>query len=117
MPLIPPFHISSDDEYLLTRGKKWASQVKVGLQYQYVARQKNYNPAEIFTPPPPDYSLFDIHLKYLDNSERHQFEVAIKNLFNTRYSNYLNNLRYFAPQEVGRNWSLQYIYKIREKKN
>ena len=43
-----------------------------------------------------------------DNS----IELKCNNILNQTYSNYLNNLRYFSPQEAGRNITVQYSFNF-----
>lgn len=65
-----------------------------------------------FKAPPSGYFLLDIGL----NFKLRQFDVnlSIQNLLNTRYRNYLNEMRYFAD-EKGRNFlfTINYLFNLK----
>jgi iron complex outermembrane receptor protein len=59
--------------------------------------------------PPAAYSLWGGGVEYA--FAKAKIRLTTQNLFNTRYRNYLNALRFFAD-DVGRNFQLQVIYKF-----
>lgn len=78
------------------------------LGTEYTAMQNDFHPEEHFEQPPPDYWLHFAGLSLSQHDGRQVLELRCDNLLNTRYSNYLNRLRYFTGQEGGRNITLQY---------
>lgn len=114
IPLIPPLHISGESMFTLWKNKKNQTSLRAGINVSHFSEQKRYNPADLFAGPPPGYTLAGALIRYSGKNERNTLELKVTNLFNTRYSSYLNNLRYFAPQEVGRNWILQYRFGINQ---
>jgi iron complex outermembrane receptor protein len=72
----------------------------------HVARQKRAPENEDFAPPPAAYILFDVEAgtTFLLGKQSLDFGIAVQNLFNTAYRDYLNRLRYFS-EEAGRNVS------------
>jgi len=104
---------------------KW-SDFEISLESNYVFRQNEF-PANItvFSPeqqqdvllqintPPDAYHLMSLFSKVqfpIKKKNKLQLALNINNLFNTNYRDYLNRQRYFAD-DLGRNMSLQLIYK------
>ncbi|MFY0631261.1 MAG: TonB-dependent receptor [Flavobacteriaceae bacterium] len=101
---------------------KWSG-LNLELQSEWVFRQNEYpdNNFEAFIPrtnsfilvdistPPPAYHLLnlrgDIDLKISKNYDVN-LSLAVNNLLNTSYREYLNRLRYFAD-DLGRNFMIQ----------
>ena len=67
-----------------------------------------------FKDAPSGYFLFDLAWRF--KLEDFEAGLSIQNVFNTRYRNYLNEMRYFAD-EPGRNFLLTINYLINSKKN
>ncbi|MBC7884975.1 MAG: carboxypeptidase-like regulatory domain-containing protein [Saprospiraceae bacterium] len=104
---IPPLNAFSAINYTLGK-TDFFNELKVGLEGGYTSRQKNVPESEDFLSPPPDYFLVNLSLRLRykkKNNNDVDFNVRIDNLFNKRYRDYLNRLRYFAD-EMGRNISL-----------
>ena len=73
-----------------------------------VARQTRLEPEQDFQPPPPGYGLVNLSLGWerpLPSSRTLHLRAAARNLFNTRYRDYLDRQRYFADA-VGRSLDL-----------
>lgn len=112
IPLIPPFAAGAGLEIRLYKDKKSGKEGIFKVDADHTGRQKRYNAEELFRDPPGSYTLVNISLKIKGKNSRNTYELKCNNVFNTAYSNYLNNLRYFAPQEAGRNIICQYIYNF-----
>jgi iron complex outermembrane receptor protein len=67
-----------------------------------------------FKDPPQDYFLFDASWSFAWKSLN--ASITVKNLFNNRFRDYLNEMRYFAD-EPGRNILFNVIYKFKSKSN
>jgi iron complex outermembrane receptor protein len=67
-----------------------------------------------FKDAPSGYFLFDIAWQL--KSDRFNVGLSIQNVFNTRYRNYLNEMRYFAD-EPGINFLLSINYFLKSKSN
>ena len=121
MPLInmPPVNTTNRVTYT---NEKWHG-LKVWVESQYVFRQNEFPDTnfEIFivetdqnvlvdvSTPPDAYHLINLRGQLdFDISDRSTLEVAlaVNNLFDTSYRNYLNRQRFFAD-DLGRNVSLQ----------
>ena len=83
----------------------------------WVARQENVPPNSDFVPPPPAYSLWNaaLHVKFALKPTSGEattkpsyitLQLAVNNVFDLRYRDYLNRFRYFSD-EIGRNLSLK----------
>ena len=80
----------------------------------WVARQQNVPLNSDFLPPPPAYSLWGAALSLRFDQKGEQPEnkhfvtvnLAVNNLFDVRYRDYLNRFRYFSD-DIGRNVSLK----------
>jgi iron complex outermembrane receptor protein len=60
-------------------------------------------------PPPDGYFLVD--LSWTSNIKRFGFQFQVKNVFNTRYRNYTDRMRYFAD-DLGRNAIVGLSYQL-----
>ncbi|PWJ60345.1 iron complex outermembrane receptor protein [Dyadobacter jejuensis] len=75
----------------------------------WVAQQKRVLPNSDYAPPPPAYSLWNAKLSAelpLSESNKLNISLAVDNLFNTRYRDYMNRLRYYSL-ELGRQVSIR----------
>lgn len=75
------------------------------LAGEYTARQAHWDPEAELAAPPGDYFLVNLRIDtgWKSGGGRTWFTgIAVENLLNVRYRNYLNRLRYFAD-ETGRN--------------
>jgi iron complex outermembrane receptor protein len=73
----------------------------------------NYAVYEDFLPPPPGYFLleFEAGFSLLSGTEKLKFHMAIRNLLNVSYRDYLNRLRYYAD-DTGRSLELRIKYQF-----
>jgi iron complex outermembrane receptor protein len=78
--------------------------VSLGAENLYVAKQTKVPANQDYAPPPGAYSLYNAHLgfKLLLNKTYADVDVAVNNLTNVNYKDYLDRFRYFAA-EPGRN--------------
>lgn len=60
-------------------------------------------------PPPPGYLL--THLNWRSSIKQFELQLRVTNLFNVRYRNYTDRLRYFAD-DLGRNFTLSLSYRL-----
>lgn len=121
LPLIniPPVNTTNRITYT---NEKWHN-LKVSAESQYVFRQNEFpdNNFEIFivetdqnvlvdvSTPPDAYHLINLRGQLdfeVNNKSTLQVALAVNNLFDTSYRNYLNRQRFFAD-DLGRNVSLQ----------
>lgn len=123
---IPPFNTSQEFRWESKQKKGWF----VALKNRYTARQKRY-PNNNFTftqlesgaltatvidisTPPAAFSLWDVNAQIRIQPSPHSFwdfRLAIKNLTNVAYRNYLNRLRFYAD-EMGRNIEIAINYNF-----
>ena len=98
------------------------NQFEIGLESFYSFRQNEFPPnITVFSPeqmqevlleintPPDAYHLMGLYSSVelpLSKSTRLGINLSVDNLFNTKYRDYLNRLRYFAD-DLGRNITLQ----------
>lgn len=104
---MPPFNagfgFSYIDEKLL-----FFKDIKIGFDYTYTAKQNNIVVQEDFTDSPSAFHLLDVNYSFKQNVSKYQLQYLFKveNLFDLRYRDYLNRMRYFAD-ETGRNISMK----------
>jgi len=83
------------------------------ISHQFVARQKRYEASTDYVAPPPEYHLLALYagstlpMKH----QKLSIQVAIENLTNTLYKDYMDRFRYYAHQQ-GRNFSLRLSYNF-----
>jgi iron complex outermembrane receptor protein len=65
-----------------------------------------------FKDAPEGYFLLDFSWKF--NIKDFTASVMVNNVFNKKYRNYLNSMRYFAD-EVGRNFMINLTYSFKNK--
>jgi iron complex outermembrane receptor protein len=85
------------------------------VNYLYVTRQTRYTPNSDFVGPPGSYGLWGLNggTKILlgDGSKSLTVDLAVDNLFNVAYRDYLNRFRYYAD-DIGRNVQLHCIFRF-----
>jgi len=107
LPLValPPFNAFHSIGYVIPL-KKNTMDFQTGIEGLYVGKS-NVHPSQDFLPPPVAYFLVNIYAGM--NIKLHQRTLSIQlrsdNLFNSRYRDYLNRLRYYSDAE-GRSFSL-----------
>ncbi|MGB0242452.1 MAG: TonB-dependent receptor plug domain-containing protein [Bacteroidia bacterium] len=78
----------------------------------YTHRQFLYSQMLDLAPPPPSYFLIHARINYQPKYAKDlSINLAIDNLFNTEYRDYLDRFRYFTPQ-AGRNIRIQLRYNL-----
>ncbi|WP_460673494.1 TonB-dependent receptor [Larkinella ripae] len=116
--MTPPNRWENSLRYELGKGIR-LQDAFVGVGHLWVARQNRVpagpgSASSDFAPPPPAYSLWNLTAGFaLPISEKYQLDVglAVTNLFNTVYRDYLNRFRYYAD-DPGRNASLRLKWKF-----
>jgi len=86
----------------------------VKLSHRFVARQTRYDPGSDYADPPPAYQLFDVAAGKrfaMGDGREVRILVAVDNLFNAAYKDYMDRLRYFAHQ-MGWNGRLKVSYQF-----
>ena len=89
------------------------SEVSIEAGVSHHASQSDLLASIEFAPPPPAYTLADLHIAvdYPLGKSSISAYVRCNNLLNNRYRNYLNRLRYFADED-GRDVTLGVNYKF-----
>lgn len=79
----------------------------------FVARQRRLLPDQDFMPPPPGYILFNsvLSLGVPVSKNILQISIAVENLFNRPYRDFLNRWKYFSD-DIGRNIILSVRYSF-----
>ena len=110
LPYIPAFRLMHQLTLQLTDHQTTNSYIKLG--HQYVAKQKRYELDSDFAAPPAGYHLVDFaaHTK-LFSTEKSAANIIfqIDNLFNTKYRDYLDRMRYYSHAQ-GRNLAIKLQY-------
>lgn len=77
---------------------------EAGLSARTVFRQWRYTPGTDYMPPPPAYTLLNAEASAVlrAGATEIRFTLTVENLFNVRYREYMNRLRYYSD-ESGRN--------------
>lgn len=108
---IPSNNIQSELTYIF-KNKKRLTNTKVSLSGSYVFENAIDDNQDI-VPAPNGYSTFSLkaetRLQYAKSSLG--ISINVENIFNTKYRDYLNQLRYFAD-DVGRNISINLNYSF-----
>ncbi len=92
---------------------KGLSEANLKFTMQNVFEQKRVPKGVDYADPPPSYTLFDIEagLEMGWHGQPLFMTLAIENIFNTSYRDYLNRLRYYADEQ-GRNVSVRINLKF-----
>ncbi|NHF60214.1 TonB-dependent receptor [Flavobacteriaceae bacterium TP-CH-4] len=115
---VPPVHLENGLVYQNPQLRK----LRIAVESRYVFRQNEFpENIEVFSPvaneqvvldintPPPAYHLLDLDLEtrltLIANNDL-TLGLRVTNVFNTRYRDYLNRLRFFAD-DLGRNLALR----------
>ena len=104
-PLVymPADNLLSTLQFTGSGGQKLAAP-EIGLSMHYVWEQSRLLPEQDFLAPPPAYLLWhaNVGTSLTWGGNTLHFGIAVRNLLNQRYRDYLNRLRYYADEE-GRN--------------
>ncbi len=106
LPNIPAWKLQQHLSYRFLPNKV-LSYIKVKHQFQ--AKQSRYEPNSDFAAPPPSYHLFDAVLASsvkLKTQQTAEFQLAVENIFNEAYKDYMDRFRYYA-HALGRNISIK----------
>lgn len=108
LPYIPSDRVQQSILYRLNK------QAYVKLNHLFVAQQQRYKEGSDYASPPPAYHLFGVVGSYIVPVNKQQnlgFQVAVENLLNTAYKDYMDRFRYYAHLQ-GRNISLKLNYNF-----
>jgi iron complex outermembrane receptor protein len=105
------FSIAVHKQILMTT--TFIKQTEIFTSYKYVMRQNRLLPFQDFLKPPPSFGLVNsgVETKFLIKDKEIFMSLQCDNIFNVRYRDYLNRLRYFAD-EMGRNFTLRCVYQF-----
>ncbi len=111
--MIPPNRLDNQLKYEIGKLGNCTG-VFVSAGNLMVTQQKRVPAQSDFAPPPAAYSLWNVQAgTTITITEKQSLEigVAIQNLFNTTYRDYLNRFRYYAD-DMGRNASIRLKWKF-----
>lgn len=113
LPYIPADRIENGIKWTPDLSLNWLHGTYVQLEHVYVAKQTRYNPGSDYAPPPDAYQLLNLSLGTQFKLNKHNLGVnlAVNNLGNTLYKDYMNRFRYYAD-DIGRNVILRLTYRI-----
>lgn len=120
--LVPPLSSITSLRYHSNRFNFGLSAAYTALQSRYpntnfsinIFENNEFREVEVdISTPPQDYLLWNLDASYSFNflSRQFEFKAQVFNLFNRRYRDYLNRLRFFAD-EPGRNIIFQLNFKF-----
>ncbi len=114
LPSIPADRYTNSLQWNIPASAKMTNNF-LGVSYLYVARQKRYEANSDFVAPPDAYNLWGITggTKILlgNGNKSLTINLAVDNLFNVAYRDYLNRFRYYAD-DIGRNIQLHCIFRF-----
>lgn len=106
---IPPYSFSHYITYTFGKNKIFENS-EIELNFKQVLKQNKYTENTDYTAPPDGYSL--VNFSFKGNVSQKVFVFgSVENLFNKKFRNYMNRLRYFA-NEPGRMINLGISIKI-----
>lgn len=110
LPFIPSDRLSHTINYG-TKVTRQLSNLGIWLRNDLVNRQGRYHANSDYAPPPAAYSLFALGLSssWALKGNTLNLNLAVENVFNTEYKDYLNRYRYYA-HDIGRNFSIKINY-------
>ena len=110
LPFIPSDRLSHTLSYG-TKVSKQLSNLGIWLRNDLVNRQDRYHANSDYAPPPEAYSLLALGLSssFTLKGSTLNLNLAVENVFNTEYKDYLNRYRYYA-HDIGRNFSIKINY-------
>jgi iron complex outermembrane receptor protein len=111
--MIPANRWDNELKYEIPKIGNWHSSF-VSVGNLMVARQKRVPAASDFAEPPAGYALWNIQAGtsiHISDKNTLEIGIAIQNLFDTVYRDYLNRFRYYAD-DLGRNASIRLKWKF-----
>ncbi len=118
LPLMPPNRVSNELRFELPDNQRFKHSffslnlISVSRQTRVAifrdANKRDYPTAREFATPPAGYQRFDVSAGTTWHLGKQKIEgsLTVENLFDSRYRDYLNRLRFFAD-EIGRNFTLR----------
>src|SRR5690606_26370187 len=87
----------------------------IKLSHEFVAKQNRYTAGTDYVAPPAAYHLFHAYITHplTINKQQLQLSLAVENIFNTSYKDYMDRFRYYAHRP-GRNFILSLNYKFKK---
>ncbi|ANH82727.1 hypothetical protein A8C56_18660 [Niabella ginsenosidivorans] len=114
LPAIPADRYTNSLQWNIPSSKKTTDNF-LQVNYMYVTRQTRYEPNSDYSLPPGPYGLWglDAGTKFLlgNGSRSLTIDLAVENLFNKAYRDYLDSWRYYTD-EIGRNIQLHAIFRF-----
>ncbi|SEF72131.1 TonB-dependent receptor [Sphingobacterium lactis] len=109
LPYIPSDRLQHAIQWYF--GKTDAAYLKFG--HEFVAEQKRFEAGTDYTSPPPAYHLFNAFITQPLAVGKQQLHIslAVENLFNTSYKDYMDRFHYYAHRP-GRNFILSLNFKF-----
>jgi len=112
LSLMPPAYVGSSLAWAF-HDSKMLKGSRIQLEAEYTARQQHWDSASELVAPPQDYFLLGIRFNTGIKLGNRIFYVgvAIENLFDVSYRDYLNRLRYYADEQgVNARFNLRYEF-------
>ncbi|HVX27684.1 MAG TPA: TonB-dependent receptor [Parafilimonas sp.] len=112
LPSIPADRYTNSLQWNIPASNKLKSNY-LQVNYMYVLRQTRYEPNSDFVAPPDPYGLWGLSAgtKVSFGDKSLTVDLAVDNLFNVAYRDYLNRFRYYAD-DIGRNIQLHCIFRF-----
>ena len=114
LPFIPADRLTNSIQWNLPDIKN-LSATFLQFKYKYVSRQHRYEAGSDFLTPPAAYGVFAVLAGtewLLDAGAKSlSVNVAVENLFNKSYRDYMNRFRYYTD-EIGRNVRMRAIFRF-----
>jgi iron complex outermembrane receptor protein len=107
LELMPAPRVGTKLQYVFRDAGRWSGR-NLQVSYRRVFRQDRIPQSTADAPAPDAYGLTDIAIEGTINASKSAvwLSLGIDNLFNVRYRDYLNRLRYYSD-EMGRNFMLR----------
>lgn len=115
LELVPAPRFNEMISYTFRSSEHWKD-LTAGITVLHVMKQWRYEDGSDYVPPPAAYTLFGLEWSgvYEWGGQQIRLGLSVSNLFNTRYRDYLNRLRYYSD-EAGTNVILRVTVPMRFK--
>lgn len=111
---MPADRIENGLQYKITNNN-YFSNAHIGITWQHVFKQTQFEEGSDFVNPPNAYNLVNIEaateLPFLSKKTPLRIGIEVNNVFNNAYRDYLNRFRYFSD-ELGINFTFKLNYKF-----